>query len=47
VSRIRYIAHEYWFELLIAALAVAGMLELVIGRDCRSRRPTLWIAIPR
>ena len=29
VSRIRYVAREYWFELLIAFLAIAGMLELV------------------
>ena len=28
VSRIRDVAREYWFELLIALLAVAGMLEL-------------------
>jgi signal transduction histidine kinase len=47
VSRIRYVAREYWFELLIAFLAFAGMLELVVGRDSPGAPPTtLWIAIP-
>ena len=47
VSRIRYVAREYWFELLIAFLAIAGMLELVVGRDSAGAPPTtLWIAIP-
>ena len=47
VSRIRYVAREYWFELLIAFLAIAGMLELVVGRDSPGAPPTtLWIAIP-
>jgi len=47
VSRIRYVAGEYWFELLIAFLAIAGMLELVAGRDSPGAPPTtLWIAIP-
>ena len=47
VSRIRYVAREYWFELLVAFLAVAGMVELVVGRDSPAAPPTtLWIAIP-
>ena len=47
VSRVRYVAREYWFELLIALLAIAGMLELVVGRDSPGAPPTtLWIAIP-
>jgi signal transduction histidine kinase len=47
VNRIRYVAREYWFELLIAFLAIAGMLELVVGRDAPGAPPTtLWIAIP-
>jgi signal transduction histidine kinase len=47
VSRVRYIAREYWFELLIVFLTVAGMLELVVGRDSPGAPPTtLWIAIP-
>jgi signal transduction histidine kinase len=47
VNRIRYIAREYWFELLIAALAVAGMLELVVGRDLPGAPATsLWFSVP-
>ncbi|HZB85707.1 MAG TPA: sensor histidine kinase [Gaiellaceae bacterium] len=46
-SRINYFAREYWFELLIGALAVAAMLELVIGRNS-SGAPgtTLWFSVP-
>jgi signal transduction histidine kinase len=33
VNRIGHISREYWFELLIAVMAIAGMLELVVGRD--------------
>jgi signal transduction histidine kinase len=47
LSRIRSVTREYWFELLIAFLAIAGMLELVVGRDSPGAPPTtLWIAIP-
>ncbi len=47
VSQVRTVAREYWFELLIAFLAIAGMLELVVGRDSPGAPPTtLWIAIP-
>ena len=33
MSRVRYLAQEYWFELLIGALTVAALLELIIGRN--------------
>ena len=47
VIRIRDVARRYWFELLIAFLAVAGMLELLVGRDSPGAPPTrLWIAVP-
>jgi signal transduction histidine kinase len=47
VSRIAYVAREYWFELLIAVLAIAGMLELVVGRDSPGAPTTsLWFSIP-
>ena len=32
-NRISYVAREYWFELLIAAMGIASMIELVIWRD--------------
>jgi signal transduction histidine kinase len=45
VSRIRisYLAREYWFELLIAALAVAAILDLILAP---SRSTSLWFAVP-
>jgi len=47
MSRIRTDARDHWFELLIAFLAVAGMLELVVGRDLPSAPTTsLWLSVP-
>jgi signal transduction histidine kinase len=47
VSRIRSIARVYWFELLIGALAVAAILDLVIGRNSPGAPSTsLWFAVP-
>jgi signal transduction histidine kinase len=47
MSRIRYGAREYWFELLIAVLAIAGMLELIVGRESPGAPATsLWFSIP-
>ena len=41
------VAREYWFELLIAVLAIAGMLELVVGRDSPGAPATwLWFSVP-
>jgi len=44
VSRIRYITRSYWFDLLIAALAIEAMLEVVVGRE--SARTSLWFGLP-
>jgi signal transduction histidine kinase len=47
MNRIRYVVREYWFELLIAVLATAGMLELVVGRDLPGAPATsLWFSLP-
>ena len=47
MRRIRRVGREYWFELLIAVLAVAGMLELVVGRDSPGAPATsLWFSVP-
>jgi signal transduction histidine kinase len=47
VTRIRSAATEYWFELLIAVMAVSGMLELVVGRDSPGAPATsLWFSVP-
>jgi signal transduction histidine kinase len=47
VSRIRSLSREYWFEQLIAALAITAMLELIIGRNSPGApSTTLWFAVP-
>jgi len=47
VDRIRYLVREYWFELLIAVMVIAGMLELVVGRDSPGApTTTLWFCVP-
>ncbi|MGH3063692.1 MAG: sensor histidine kinase [Gaiellaceae bacterium] len=47
MSRFGDHVRKYWFELLIASMAVAGMLELVVGRDNPGAPTTsLWIALP-
>jgi signal transduction histidine kinase len=47
MSRTRQVSREYWFELLIAVLAIAGMLELVVGRNLPGAPTTaLWFSVP-
>jgi signal transduction histidine kinase len=41
---VRDFARKYWFDLLIAALALAAMLELIVGRETSGT--TLWFGIP-
>ena len=46
MSTIRYVVREHWFELLIVVLAIAGMLELVVGRDLPGAPTTsLWFSV--
>jgi signal transduction histidine kinase len=40
----RDVARKYWFDLLIGSLALASMLELIIGRD--SALHSLWFGLP-
>jgi len=42
--RVRDFTRDYWFDLLIVALAVAAMIELIATRD--SAITTLWFGIP-
>ena len=45
VSRLEDLARTYWVDALIALLAIAGMLELVVGRDSSGAPPTdLWLS---
>src|SRR5687767_10331426 len=47
MNRIGRLSREYWFELLIVVMAVAGMLELVVGRDSPAAPSIpLWVSIP-
>lgn len=47
VNRVKSLTREYWFELLIGVLAVAGMAELLIGRDYPGAPTTsLWFCVP-
>ena len=47
VSRIRYIAREYWFELLIAVLGIAGIIQLVVlHHSAGAPTTTLWFSVP-
>jgi signal transduction histidine kinase len=46
VSRVRDLARTYWVDALIALMAIAGMLELVVGRDSGGAPPTdLWLSM--
>ena len=47
VSRYQHITREYWFELLMATMAIAGMVELVVGRNSPGAPSiSLWFSIP-
>ena len=47
MSRRSDLAREYWFELLIALMAVAAMLELVVRRNSPAAPSTsLWLSVP-
>ena len=46
VIQLRSVVRTYWFELLIAVMAIAGMLELVVARDSPGAPPTtLWAGV--
>jgi signal transduction histidine kinase len=47
MTRRSELAREYWFELLIAVMAVAAMLELVVRRNSPAAPTTpLWLSVP-
>jgi hypothetical protein len=47
VSRFRSVGQKYWFDLLIALLAISAMLEVVVGRDSPGApSTTLWFCLP-
>jgi signal transduction histidine kinase len=44
MSRVQSFAREYWFELLVGALAVAAILDLILSPGAPST--SLWFAVP-
>jgi signal transduction histidine kinase len=47
VKQIRDLASSYWFDLLIALLAIVAMLEVVLGRGTPGApTTTLWFCLP-
>jgi signal transduction histidine kinase len=47
VTRIRHVAQEYWFELLIVSLTIAAILQLIVNRDSPGAPSvTLWFSVP-
>jgi signal transduction histidine kinase len=44
VNRIKSVGQKYWFEILIAILAIDAMVELVAGSPDSAR--SLWFAVP-
>ncbi len=47
VSRGEHLARTYWFDLLIALLAIVAMLDVVLGRGSSGApTTTLWFCLP-
>ena len=47
MSHLRYLARQYWFDLLVALIAVVAMLQVALGFGSRGApRTTLWFCIP-
>jgi len=47
VSQVRDLSRRYWFDVLVAALAVVAMLEVALGRGSPGApRTTLWFSVP-
>ena len=48
VSHLRYLARQYWFDLLVALLVIAAMVEVALGRGNPRGAPhtSLWFCLP-
>jgi signal transduction histidine kinase len=47
MSRIGYVVHDYWFELLIAVMGIAGIIQLaVLHGSAGAPSSTLWFSLP-
>jgi hypothetical protein len=47
VSQVRDLARRYWFDVLVAVLGIAAMLEVALGHGSPGApRTTLWFCVP-
>ena len=47
VSQVRDLARRYWFDVLVAVLAIVAMLEVALGRGSPGApQTTLWFSVP-
>ena len=47
VSQVRDFARRYWFDVLVAALAIVAMLQVVLGfGSSGAPQTTLWFCVP-
>ena len=48
MSHLRNLARQYWFDLLVALLVIAAMVEVALGRGNPRGAPhtTLWFCLP-
>jgi hypothetical protein len=47
VSQVRDLARRYWFDVLVAALAIVAMLQVVLGfGSSGAPQTTLWFCVP-
>ena len=47
MSQLRDLARRYWFDVLVAVLAIVAMLEVALGRGSPGTpRTTLWFCVP-
>src|SRR5690242_15744992 len=47
VRQVRDLVRHYWFDVLVAVLAIVAMLEVVFGRGSPGApRTTLWFSVP-
>ena len=47
VSQVRDLARRYWFDVLVAALAIVAMLQVALGfGSSGAPRTTLWFCVP-
>ena len=47
VSQVRDLARRYWFDVLVAVLAIVAMVEVILGHGSPGApQTTLWFCVP-